>query len=96
MGGRGTGRGRGKRGPSKPFDQTVRGMKALKKEENRQRWAEKEREKAEKRDLWEQDLCRDRDGNITTFKDVGRQYGHLGGPLGHLGARVAISRYPGI
>ena len=86
MGGRGTGRGRGKRGPSKPFDQTVRGMKALKKEENRQRWAEKEREKAEKRDLWEQDLCRDPDGNITTFKDVGRQYGHLGGPLGHLGS----------
>ena len=57
-------------------------MKALKKLENEQRRAGK----AEKRDLWEQDLSRDPDGNITTFQNVGRQYGQLGSPLGHLGA----------
>ena len=80
------GRGRGKRGPHKPFAQTQRGVKALKKLENEQRRADKAREKADKRSLWEQGLCRDPDGNLTTFQMVGRKYGPVGGPLGHLGA----------
>ena len=80
------GRGRGKRGPSKAFEETYRGKRALKKQLMDEKRAAKASEKADKKQLWENDLCRDPEGNITTFQEVGRRYGPQGGASGHKGA----------
>ena len=80
MGGRG-----GNRKPSKPYEETFRGKRDKEKQENEERREENLRKKVEKKDLWEKNLCKGPDGQIRSFAETGRKYGHLGIVAGQQG-----------
>ena len=77
--------------PKKPFEETQRGKKALKKEENRKKKEEKMRKLDERRNLFNQGLCKAPDGKVVDFREVG-YYGAEAGPRGaEAGARAWVN-----
>ena len=51
---------------------TVRGQKALRRQEKEQEREIKRQKKRDRKELYERGLCRDKDGNIGTFQEIGR------------------------
>jgi len=73
----------GRRGPGrskKRLEDSYRGRRILKAEQTRNLRKEKEKEKQEKKMLWEKGLCRGPDGKIVSFQEVGK-FGSSGSSL---------------